>query len=203
MSPAPAPIIRATALSGAPVPLVVLEHTVESWELDLDDLLGGVKRALGTITMELLHPGCRGVGADRLPQVLQTGVDVTPTDAPIWVHYVDKAVEYGEADKLVEVYDVGQLARSCCEVPVWAPQWKQDRIAASYPTRTVTADGKRFRFSRLPANDTRMGTAYEVDFCRWIPGDPLEALRLLIVCGPAGGNLVERIQAVLRANEPA
>ncbi len=37
----------------------------------------------------------RGVGLDRLPTILATGVDVEPTTAPIFVSDFDKAWEYG------------------------------------------------------------------------------------------------------------
>jgi hypothetical protein len=36
----------------------------------------------------------RGVGLDRLPTILATGVDVEPTTAPIFVSEFDKAWEY-------------------------------------------------------------------------------------------------------------
>ena len=41
------------------------------------------------------HTEFRGVGFDRLPTILATGVDVEPATAPIFVSDFDKAWEYG------------------------------------------------------------------------------------------------------------
>jgi hypothetical protein len=37
----------------------------------------------------------RGVSSDRLDTILISGIDVTPTDAPIYANDLDKALEYG------------------------------------------------------------------------------------------------------------
>jgi hypothetical protein len=53
----------------------------------------------------------RGVGLDRLPTILATGVDVEPTTAPIWVSTFEKAWEYGGLPKVVMAFDGSHLER--------------------------------------------------------------------------------------------
>lgn len=43
------------------------------------------------------NPQFRGVPIDRLLNVIQTGVDVEPTNAPIWCGDLDKALEYARS----------------------------------------------------------------------------------------------------------
>ena len=49
------------------------------------------------LTIDLGIAGCafRAVGVDRLRSVLENGIDVVPTDAPIYVDDISKAWEYG------------------------------------------------------------------------------------------------------------
>jgi hypothetical protein len=60
-------------------------------------------------------------------------------------------------------------------------------------------DGGTLWLSRLPAGDPRIGTWREADMARWIPEDPWEALRMIVVVGAEGRGLVERARAVVRA----
>jgi hypothetical protein len=48
-------------------------------------------------------------------------------------------------------------------------------LSKEFPTRLTTEDGKWHWFSRLPKDDARLNKAYEVDYARWIDGDPMDA----------------------------
>jgi len=58
---------------------------------------------------ELLSEGCRGVSAERLSYVLKHGIDVEPTDAPIWVSSIEKAMEGRAAVLITSLLLVGGL----------------------------------------------------------------------------------------------
>ena len=58
---------------------------------------------------DLLSEGCRGVSADRLTYVLKHGIDVDPTDAPIWVSSIEKAMEGRAAVLITSLLLVGGL----------------------------------------------------------------------------------------------
>jgi hypothetical protein len=59
----------------------------------------------------------RGVAHQRLPFVLQNGIDVESADAPIWVADFDKAWEYGGWPKVMLALESSRLQRTYREVP--------------------------------------------------------------------------------------
>ena len=62
------------------------------------------------------HTEFRGVGLDRLPAILATGVDVEPATAPIFVSDFDKAWEYGGWPKVVMAFNGMHLEHTYREV---------------------------------------------------------------------------------------
>jgi len=136
----------------------------------------------------LLTEACRGVSADRLSYVLRHGIDVDPTDAPIWVSSIDKAMEYGGWPKLILVLDVTRLDRTFRE-PVDAVD--RASLRRMFPTEVASEDGSQFWLSRLAATDRRLASEYEVAYGRWIPGNARDALvAILAIQHPAYGQLL-------------
>jgi hypothetical protein len=125
------------------------------------------------------HAEFRGVGLDRLPTILAKGVDVEPTTAPIYVSNLEKAWEYGGLPKVVMAFDGRHLQRTYREVISDAPDDEIARLMVDYPNRIESRDGKRLWLTRLP--ETSADSSYEVNFARWIPGDPFDALLAVFV----------------------
>ncbi|MDQ8206962.1 hypothetical protein QEH52_05540 [Coraliomargarita sp. SDUM461003] len=121
----------------------------------------------------------RGVSLKHLEHVSKEGIDVEPTNAPIFAtDRPDKALEYGE---LVMVFDPIKLDKTYRTAPKDAPDEVLSRLRAEYPTE-LEIDGKLW-FSRMPADNARTGTIYESHYTFFIPDDPHEALLMLFVIG--------------------
>jgi hypothetical protein len=128
--------------------------------------------------------GCvfRGVSLERLNCVLQYGIDVQPTDAVIFAdNDLSKAWEYGGFPKLILAMDRSRLERTWREVPVTTPPSQLQDLQRTFPTSWASADGKTLYFSRLTLSDPQLGTSYEWTHALWIPGNPVEALRALMI----------------------
>lgn len=189
-------MIEPLATGAAPVYLVT-EYTSESnhiqrgpcdgWKLhSLLMKLAGTQDQLNC--RKMLGAVCRGVGVDRLPIILDHGCDVLPTDSPIYVSDIVKAAEYGGEIMAMQFFDPARLQRTYKEVPVTVSETELRELAAIYPTRISMGD--RFWLTKLKSTDRRAGSSYEVEFARWIPGDPLQALRMLWIIGPV--NCISR-----------
>jgi len=140
---------------------------------------------------DLLSEGCRGVSADRLTYVLKHGIDVDPTDAPIWVSSIEKAMEYGGWPKLILVLDVKRLDRTFRELATSGDGTERAFLRRTFPTECASEDGSHVWLSRLAPTDRRLATGYEVAYGRWIPGNAREALlAILVVQHPAYGQLI-------------
>ena len=127
--------------------------------------------------------GCafRAVFLDRLGTVLEHGIDVTPTDSPIYVDDLSKASEYGDWPKVVLALRWDKLDRTFREVPADLPRAELDALKRIFTTELRSTDGKSLWLSRLRPDDRALAKPYEVDYARWIPGDPFDALVGVIV----------------------
>ena len=151
--------------------------------------------------MTLLTSACRGTAADRLARVLATGVDVEPSNAPIWVSSLDKAMEYGELPKLLLVFDPEHLDRSFREIDT--SDSRRAHLQQTFPTQLVSQDGSKVWLSRLSADDRRIGPGYEEAYGHWIPGDAREALiAIVIIQHPSHGPPIDVDQHVRDALVP-
>ena len=128
-----------------------------------------------------LTEACRGVALDRFEQVIATGIDVEPSDAPIWVSSLDKAMEYGGWPKLILLLDPHCLDRTFREVGGDCSEATRADIIRQFPTELPSVDGTSRWFSRLPATDRRITSGYEIAYARWIPGDARAALRAVLL----------------------
>ncbi|WP_433287790.1 hypothetical protein ACQPZQ_34270 [Pseudonocardia sp. CA-142604] len=135
---------------------------------------------------ELAGAMFRGVSSDRLQTVLQTGVDVVPTNSVIYASDdFDKAWEYGDFPKVVLALDSRKVKPSWQMIPADTPPVELAEIGKVYPTAVPYSNGESLWLSRLPADDPRIATDYEASYAFWIPGNPLEAVRAVFVFMPS------------------
>lgn len=125
--------------------------------------------------------GCRAVSVDRLRYITTHGCDVHPTTAPVYVNFLDKALEYGEWPKVLQIFDARKLEHTYVEVPADTAPDELAELSRTFPTRVPSLDGQTLWLSRLSANDPRLAKPYEADYARWIPGDPWKALSACVV----------------------
>lgn len=169
-------------LNEAPVPIYHL-NTPTDWQsikLVVPILMDFELMSLKSLQVSL---DFRCVAFDRLQTVLQTGVDVEPADMPIYVADYKKALEYGGSQKIMLVYDTQSLHRTYREVAVSTPDSELTELSNRFPTRLISEDGTRFWYSRLPEGHYALSSDYEIEYARWIPGDPFDALKAIILIG--------------------
>ena len=175
------------------------------WREELGDRLE-LRDALGELLsqeprkLELIGATMRGVGLDRLPLVLASGIDVQPADAVVYVDELDKALEYGGEEKLILILDPNNLASTWEEVDASLDPKRLSDLRSRYQTELRSEDGRTVWFSRLPRSDRRVSSDYEVAYARWIPGDPQEALLGLLLVGPDLDRLVAAWDRALGAD---
>ncbi|HEV8281550.1 MAG TPA: hypothetical protein VGQ02_06820 [Candidatus Limnocylindrales bacterium] len=128
---------------------------------------------------ELVDSQYRSVTLGRLERVLSTGIDVEPPTAVFSTDSWDKALEYGGWPKLLLVLNQNLLAHSTVRVPADTPAERLEELRAVRPTLVPSLDGRWLCLSRL--TDHRACDPYDIDFGRWIPGRPLDALRAAVV----------------------
>jgi hypothetical protein len=140
---------------------------------------------------------CRGVSLERLAYVLDHGVDV-PTGCPLWVDLsLDKAWEYGGSRKLLIVLSNTFLQSSHHILPLDTPEKELEAYKKEY--KTILRGEKETWLSRLPENDRRVGSPYEVAHCRFPNGDPRMALIALVIILPPDDELGS-IEAILASH---
>lgn len=163
----------------------LIDHPVPVWVLNVSDPHPHRppldERQLVDLDARLPLCAFRGVSIERLATVLRTGVDVDPTDAPIYVSDLDKAWEYGGFPKLVLALDRRSLDRTFRELPSASSADERRAVRKTFPTVLEGIDGDTLWFSRLAPDDPGITKPYEVEYARWIPGDPFEALRAMLV----------------------
>lgn len=128
---------------------------------------------------DLVDSQYRGVNLGRLERVLSTGIDVEPPTAVFSTDSWDKALEYGGWPKLLLVLNQNLLALSTIRVPADTPAERLAELRAVRPTLVPSLDGRWLCLSRL--TDQRACDPYDLDFGRWIPERPLDALRAAVV----------------------
>jgi hypothetical protein len=124
--------------------------------------------------------GCdfRGVSIDRLPNILKFGIDVEPTDSPIYVAEFDKAWEYGEFPKVVMALASEHMEPTFRVLPVDVLEAEIEVLRRIYPN-SYSVDGQTW-ISRV-SDPNPAARNYEAAYGRWIPGDPFDALRGIFV----------------------
>lgn len=139
----------------------------------------------------------RAVNADRVPAILLTGIDVEPTDAPIFASGLDKAWEYGNFPKAMMTFDLQHLEPSWKMLSADASESELADVSARYPTVLRYRDGERLWCTRFAAEDPRAGSRYEMEYGYWVPGDPFDALVAVFLFVYSGE--VEAAETLVRA----
>ena len=183
-----------------PVFVVHLDETVDPNSPRIDEIgLFNEALLLGDLGLSAVDvAGCafRGVALDRLSVVLSTGIDVEPSDSPIYVDDFEKALEYGGWPKVVLALRWTHLDRTFRKVQASIPERDLAELQQTFPTKIRLADGKNLWLSKLRETTNKVASAYEVDYARWLPGDPKSALAaVLVLVHPKsdGASMVENI----------
>lgn len=122
-------------------------------------------------------PLFRGVDRASLERALRQGIDVVPTDAHWYGADLEKALEYGGDYPAILIIDANKVERPFREIASDAPD-DAHREASEWakgqpmPSR----DGRWLLYSRLPKEDSRRGSPYELQYSWYIPGEAREAL---------------------------
>jgi hypothetical protein len=176
------PAIDLELVSDAPITILVSPRLREN-RADLSAALGFIaskslqKRIGGT---EVLF---RAVEITKLGQVIRTGCDVVPSNAPLFASdYASKAWEYGGTNKVVMVFERARLQETFKKVRSSEAPEILRRIRSEYPS-AKEIDRDWLWFSRLPLGDGRIATVYETDYSFFIPGNPQEALLMVFLVG--------------------
>jgi len=132
---------------------------------------------------------CRGVSLEKLPYILERGIDVPPGN-PLWVDVaLDKAWEYGGPHKLLMILSNDALQTSHCVLPIDTPEEQLEAYRKEYRTVVRLENKGEIYLSRLDARDTRIGSDYEWAYCRFPVGNPRDCLVALVVVLPPDAPL--------------
>lgn len=147
---------------------------------------------------QLLGADFRSVSIDRLASVLESGIDVVPSTAPIYVDCFDKAWEYGGWPKVTLALHRESLEHTHREVSADIPAAELAELTQRFPTRLTSKDGRTLWLSRLPENDTNVSSTYECLYGRWIEHDAKDALMaVLLFARPEDEpRVIETLQAL-------
>ena len=154
------------------------KHVLDGNTMPLEFLL-----SLGPYGVKILSDCLfRGVSVEKLNTVLKLGIDVEPTDAVIFTDvYLEKVWEYGGWPKIVLALSRDGLQRTFEEISSDTSEEKLAEMRARFPTMLTPSEGKMLRFSRLAESDSRLASVYETEYARWIPGDPLQVLKMIMI----------------------
>jgi hypothetical protein len=126
----------------------------------------------------------RGTAADRLPEILAGGIDVRPTDAPIYAEMGgEKAAEYGcHEDQVIQFFDMDCVEYSYKIVPANTPPAELEALKKTYPyvdEAAGTADS--LWLTRFVPDGNPSRAVYESEYGHFVPGDPRCALRCVLL----------------------
>ena len=178
---------RIEAITDFSKPIFIFERLENEGDHDLGKAIFNF--ALKNFEKKLLGScidGCRGVEVSKLHTVLKTGIDVNPPDSVIFAEGFTKAIEYGKnpsGQQVIMVFDVKKLLPTFKEVDSTIEQAQLNKLKQIYPNELISKDGKNIWLTRLPKDDRRIATSYEIEYARWIPNKQIDALKAIFVCG--------------------
>lgn len=126
----------------------------------------------------------RGTTADRLPEILAGGIDVRPTDAPIYAEIGgDKAAEYGcHEDQVIQFLDMDCVEYSYKIVRSDTPPAELEALKRTYPyVDEAAADADSLWLTRFVPDGNPSRAVYESAFGYFVPEDPRRALRCVLL----------------------
>lgn len=145
----------------------------------------------------------RGTSFTNLKNVIQNGIDVVPTDAPFFSVAMDvgKALEYGwdNAEKMILLaYDESKLDKTFRQIESDAQEAEISNHQKLFPSTINSQEGNYLWFSRLSINDIRINTPYEMEYGKWIPDNPFDALKCVFLLGCFEENEISEIRGNLK-----
>lgn len=191
--------VHLLALSPHPIWLVEMEGSLGGHRPPFDDVKFQMeigKHAFGD-RRALLGCKFRSVDLSRLLAILQTGIDVEPPSAPIYLETFEKAWDYGGFPKVTLALDYNFLDQTYRVVPADTPADKLTELELTFPTRMLVQHGTKYWFSRLASTDRRLNTPYEASFAKWIPGDATKALRGVMIFAKVDDGTIEDIYTAM------
>lgn len=144
----------------------------------------------------------RGVSLDRLPFVLENGIDVPP-GAPLWVEIgIEKAWEHGGWPKLLLALSRESLQPSHLVLPISTPEHELEIYKTQFQTLLRHEDRQEIYLSRLKPSDRRVGSCDEQAYCRFPIGDPRNCLVAIIIVLPPNAP-IESVMRLLASQPPS
>jgi hypothetical protein len=133
----------------------------------------------------------RGTGFGNFGNILASGIDVVPTNAPAFFSAdLEKALEYGwpshpdeKMKTIILCYKSSGLESSFIEKPMPVSEDDLAELLIKYPTVLYTVDEKYAWFSKFPEDDYRTDSGYEFNFGYYMPGDPFDSLKMIFFVG--------------------
>lgn len=126
----------------------------------------------------------RGVTIDRYPTIATTGVDVEPSDAPIFcAPALSKALEYIQWPQGVRAGAIMAFRADHLERSFVALDEIGETVTAPEDYPHLHEDSTRRWYSRVAQSPV---FGYEEAYGYWIPGDPWEALIAVFLVGEVG-----------------
>lgn len=191
---------KAEYLVNVPKPIIAVQGDYRGLNREFTKNLYRLVETLFQDTCWLL---ARCVSFERLSTVLQTGTDVEPSDSPMYLSDINKAMEYGngyddETCKLLLLYNHRFMKKTHQQILPDTPFEKIEKYKKTYPTAFYDAKGNLVWLSRLNQNDRRIGTPYEVAYGFWIPGNPFEALEAILVLGRDINSIVKQTEPLIQ-----
>jgi len=167
-------------IQSGPVPIfiVVVSSTSDFIRFSEIDLWQKFPDLFGN---EILSYLFRAVSTDRFSDILINGVDVLPTDAVIYADCLEKALEYGGWPKTVMAFDPQFMKKAYKEVDSCIAEDDLIEIIKTYPTKITSEDGSKYTLTRLDRGDARATSGYDVNYGWWIPNDPWECLKMILI----------------------
>lgn len=123
----------------------------------------------------------RSVSYDKWDYIKENGIDVYPTNSAIFCDYLEKASEYGGWPKVIMGYDIKGLDRTYREVDSCIDKNELEVLLKTFPFMETSKNGKKLWLSRLSLEDKRRNSSYEISYANWIPGNPWDSLKIIIL----------------------
>jgi len=132
--------------------------------------------------------------------ILTIGIDVNPRSERIYTcQNIDKCIEYGGYPKIILCLDSSKLTNTWVHLPFDASESQRELILRDYPFSIKCEDGSEL-YSRIKDEPHRF-SGYEWEYAKWIPGNPREALKSILIIDDGLGADTSEEDSVARLTE--